>query len=176
MTLLLTTASKHGSTIGIAKTLQACLNRAGYDTVRLPPDEVDSLAPYDAVIIGSAVYAGRWLKEARQFAETNAADLQKLPVWLFSSGPVGEPLKPLDGAAVQIENLVALTGAREHKLFAGKLDRAKLNFAEKAITYALGVKEGDYRDWGAIEAWGDKVAKELGTMPLRRRWLEAIVK
>ena len=176
MTILITAASRHGSTAGIAKALQASLDKAGYSTVRLPPDEVDSLKPYDAIILGSAVYAGHWMKEAEDFAHKFAADLQKLPVWLFSSGPVGEPLKPADEAAVKITYILSLAGAKEHKIFAGKIDRSKLNFAEKAITIALGVKEGDYRDWKAIEAWGADIAGQLSKLPLHKIWSEAIVK
>ncbi len=33
---------------------------------------------------------GHWLKPAKQFVERHAAALDKRPVWLFSSGPIGE--------------------------------------------------------------------------------------
>ena len=52
--------------------------------------EVASLGVFDAVILGSAVYAGRWRSEARHFLKKHRDTLSKVPFWIFSSGPVGE--------------------------------------------------------------------------------------
>ncbi len=57
--------------------------------------------------------------------------------------------------------LVAATGAREHRVFAGRLDRHRLGFAERAVTLALRAPEGDFRDWAAIEAWAAEIAETL---------------
>ncbi len=58
----------------------------------LEPDEVTELEDYDAVVLGSAVYAGHWLEPAKQLAERFVGQLLGRAVWLFSSGPVGNPL------------------------------------------------------------------------------------
>ena len=71
----------------------------------------------DAVGLGRAVYMGQWLKPARQLAERQAAALAARPVWLFSSGPVGEPAKPADNP-VDVTKILAATGARDHRIFA----------------------------------------------------------
>ena len=47
------------------------------------------LAGYGAFVIGSAVYAMHWQKDAAQFVRRNRALLAGRPVWLFSSGPLG---------------------------------------------------------------------------------------
>jgi len=48
------------------------------------------------VVLGSAVYLGQWMKPARELAERSAGAIASRPVWLFSSGPIGEPAKPAD--------------------------------------------------------------------------------
>ena len=85
---------------------------------------IADLDEYDAVLVGSAIYLGRWLKSARHFVAAHAGTLRRRPVWLFASGPVGEPLAP------QLERrrswATLACGAREHRLFAGRLRSADL--------------------------------------------------
>jgi hypothetical protein len=52
--------------------------------------------------------------------------------------------------------------AREHRVFAGRIERGKLRFADRAITAALRVPDGDFRSWPDIEGWADGIAAELG--------------
>lgn len=124
-------------------------------------DGADALDVYDAVVIGSAVYAGHWLKEARRLAEQVAGLDRRPAVWLFSSGPIGDPPKP-DEDPVDVTEISDMTGSRGHAVFAGKLDRSTLGFGERAITLALRAPEGDFRDWDAIAAWADRIAEDLG--------------
>lgn len=74
---------------------------------------------YAAVVLGSAVYMGRWLEPARELVERRAEAFATLPTWLFSSGPIGAPPKPEAGDAVKLDEAVERIGAREHRLFAG---------------------------------------------------------
>jgi len=85
-------------------------------------------------------------------------------VWLFSSGPVGDPPKPEEDP-VDVADLVALTDAREHRVFAGKLVRRQLSFPERAIVAALRVPEGDFRDWTEIRRWAAGIAEALRPRP-----------
>jgi menaquinone-dependent protoporphyrinogen oxidase len=71
---------------------------------------------------------------------------------LFSSGPIGDPPKPNEENPVDVAEIVAATGAREHRVFAGKLVKRQLGFGERAIVVALRVPEGDFRDWAEIRA------------------------
>jgi menaquinone-dependent protoporphyrinogen oxidase len=113
------------------------------------------------VVLGSAVYAGHWLEPARELAERHAEALAARPVWLFSSGPVGDPPKPAEEESVDVSGILGATGARDHRVFAGKLDKGSLGFAEKAIVLALRVAEGDFRDWDAIRHCAREIAAEL---------------
>ena len=160
MRLLVTAASRHSATQQIADAIADQLQTDGLDATARAPDDVTDVTPYDAVIIGSAVYGGHWLDAARRFVDRHAADLGEVPVWLFSSGPIGDPLKP-DEDPVDVADVTASTGAVEHRLFAGRLQKAGLGFAERAIVLALRAPEGDFRDWDAISAWTAEIAATL---------------
>jgi menaquinone-dependent protoporphyrinogen oxidase len=170
MRVLITAATRHDATREIAEAIAAELVERGMDAETRPIDEVTDLAGYDAVVLGSAVYMGRWLKSAREFAERNVADLGAVPVWLFSSGPLGDPghLIP-EGEPAVVAELTELTGALGHCVFAGRLDRAKLGVLERATVRAVHAPEGDYRQWDAIRAFADEIAKQLGASSAGRR-------
>jgi menaquinone-dependent protoporphyrinogen oxidase len=158
--VLVSAASKHGATAEIADRIGERIREAGWDVTVASPDEVDSPGTYDAVVLGSAVYAGHWMSSAIELSARIAGTTPRPPVWLFSSGPIGDPPKPEvdpDDAAKVMEQ----TGARGHRLFAGKLDRAALGFAEKAIVVALRAPDGDFRDWAEIESWADEIARAI---------------
>jgi menaquinone-dependent protoporphyrinogen oxidase len=163
MNVLVTAASRHGATREIAGSIAAGLQTRGISTDERPIDGVASLAGYDACVIGSAVYVGHWLDAARELVETHAAALAGRPVFLFSSGPLGAPdaLKP-EGDPVDVANLVELTGAVDHRVFAGRLDRKLLSFGEKALVVAVRAPEGDFRDWDAVDAFAGEIAAHLG--------------
>jgi menaquinone-dependent protoporphyrinogen oxidase len=157
MQVLVTAASKYGATAEIAAAIAQVLDEHGLEATVLPPEQVEEVDGYDAVVVGSAVYAGHWLKPARELVERHAAVLAGRPVWLFSSGPVGDPPKPEEDP-VDVVDLLAATGAREHRVFAGKLVRKQLSFPERAIVSALRVPEGDFRDWTEIRQWAAGIA------------------
>lgn len=157
MTVLVAYASKHGSTQEIAEALGRELGSQGVEADVRSVADVDG-APYEAVVLGSAVYAGRWLESARRFVDRHAGDLAGRPIWLFSSGPIGDPPRPPDDEAVQIDTILAATGAHGHRIFAGKLDKSRLSFPERAIVLAFRAAEGDFRDWEAIAAWANEIA------------------
>ena len=97
---------------------------------------------------------------ASRFADRFAADLASREVWLFSSGPIGDPAMPTEEPPAAL-TLVERLGAREHRSFAGRLDHSCIGFMERAVTRALKAPEGDFRNWEAIRAWGDEIAVAL---------------
>ena len=160
MKVLVSAASRHGATVEIAASIGAALQAAGLETYVLAPSEVDGLAGYDAAVIGSAVYVGRWLEPARDLVEHHKAALLCIPVWLFSSGPVGDPPKPAEEPA-DAQALSDLVHAKGHRTFPGAIDRTKLGFGERAIMAAVRAPEGEFRPWGEIEAWAQEIAGSL---------------
>ena len=162
MKVLITAATRHGSTFEIASGIQEVLSSVGIETDLTVPERVANLIGYDAVILGSAIYAGNWLAPAREFVARTMWALRTRPVWLFSSGPIGDPAKPTEAPAIVAEMLEA-TGAREHRLFAGRLERRDLGLAEKAIMAVTRTPDGDFRSWSQIEAWAMQIARALQT-------------
>jgi menaquinone-dependent protoporphyrinogen oxidase len=160
MKVLLTVASRHGATEEIGETIAGVLRDAGLAVQTAPPDAIASLDDFDAVILGSAVYAGRWIDSARRFSERHHAELRNKPVWLFSSGPIGEPLAPLEESADGVR-LARDLDARDHRTFAGRIDPDALGWVERTITRMVKAPDGDFRDWEAIRAWADEIAGSL---------------
>lgn len=163
-TVLVAAASKHGATAEIARVVGQTLAAHGLRVSVQDPAEVGQVDGYRACVVGSAVYGGRWRKEATEFVLHNAEALRARPVWLFSSGPVGEPPKPAEAPA-DTEQLLQVAAPREHRIFAGKLDRGELGFIERRAVQVVKAPYGDFRDWDAVRAWATGIAAALTAEP-----------
>lgn len=161
MRILVAVASKHGSTQEIGERIAAGLRGNGRSVDFYSADQAPPVAGYDAVIIGSAIYAGNWMGDAKEFVERNQAHFAGKPVWLFSSGPLGDEDPQPTEDPVGLDELMAATTAREHKIFVGSLDKDKLGLGEKLIVKAVKAPYGDFRDWKTIEAWANEIAAAL---------------
>lgn len=160
MQVLVAVASRHGATRGIADAIADVLAADGFDVTVAEPDDVESVEPYDAVVLGSSVYVGRWGASARSMVDRLAGELAARPLWLFSSGPLGDPPMP-SGDPDEVPSLMTRLGARAHQTFAGALDKSRLALAERAVIALLQAPEGDFRDWAAIADWAGGIAEEL---------------
>ena len=122
MTVLVTAATEHGATGEIAEAIAQALHKRGLESCSSPQD-VSSIEAYDAVVLGSHVYTGHWLKPAKELVERSANALAARPVWLFSSGPVGDPSRKLvqkmGEDPVELATIGEATRARDHHTFAG---------------------------------------------------------
>lgn len=159
MTILVTASTRHGSTTAIAAAIARTLEERGLDVDEIPPSSVHGLQEYDGVVLGSAVYAGRWLRPATAVAKRCAEQTDGRPVWLFSSGPTGTSSRPED--LPDVSDLVRRTGARDHQVFAGKLDVAGLGPVERVMVRAVHSSSGDFRDWDAVHLWATGIADAL---------------
>lgn len=165
MTVLVAYASKHGSTEGIAQAIADRLRELGEPVEVGSVDELHEVGGFRAVVLGSAVYAGSWMKEAVDFVHRSAEALAERPVWLFSSGPLGTDVEDEEEQPRQLEELGGIVGPIEHRMFFGALDRSKLGFGERMMVKAVKAPEGDFRDWDAIRGWADAIARELEADP-----------
>jgi menaquinone-dependent protoporphyrinogen oxidase len=167
---MVTYASRLGSTEGIAKRIAERLRDRGVDATVLPVEVAPTVATFDAVVIGSALYAGHWLDGARHFVRENERDLLARPVWMFSSGPVGKSASRESSAPGEVLDLGATIGARDNRVFAGAFDPTTVNdeefpFIERVVAKRF-VPQGDFRNWSQIDAWADDIAQAiLGARP-----------
>jgi menaquinone-dependent protoporphyrinogen oxidase len=165
MNVLVTAASQEGATAEIAEAIAATLTKRGVGTTVTKPDRVVDGRGYDAFVIGSAVYGGHWLQPATELVDRIGELLAGRPVWLFSSGPVGDPsrklVRQMGADPVDLPSLRAQTNAREHRMFAGKLDVRNGGFARRVSLCVFRGLEGDFRNWAAIEQWAGEIADAL---------------
>ncbi len=168
MKLLIVYASKYGSTAEIAEIIGKELQKRSHQVTVAAVDQVDavgSLEAFDGFVIGSAVYAGSWLKKAAAFLRANKSLLASRPVWLFSSGPTGQgdPNEIMDGWLFP-ENLESLRNQIKPQdiiFLHGKIDPEQLNPAERMIIKSVKATVGDYRDWLVIRGWAGKIDTDL---------------
>ncbi|MFG3283363.1 flavodoxin domain-containing protein [Streptomyces sp. NPDC048111] len=158
--VLVAYGTRHGATAGIAKQIGMTLREDGLDAVVLPADDVDDVRGYDAVVLGGALYAGRWSRKAKRCAERNVDYLKHRPVWLFSSGPLDRSaeehdIPPVRAVAHQMERL----GARQHATFGGSITEYTPGLVAKAL--ARQGKGGDFRNPERIRAWAHHISAEL---------------
>ena len=163
--ILVTYASKYGATAEIAERIGEVLRQVGLETDILPAKHKLDLSPYDAVILGSAVYYGRWRKDAVKFLKKKEKELTRSEVWLFSTGPSGEgdPVELLNGWTFPpLQQAIAdRIAPRGITLFHGVLDPKKLSSIETKILKNLKAPVGDFRDWDAVNIWGKSIAASL---------------
>ena len=160
MRILIAVASKHGGTYGIATRLRTALGDLGHDANVMTIDGSRCPDNYDGYVVGAAVYGGHWMKEGRHFVHDNLVTLRAKPLWLFSSGPLGDHADT-DTAVDHPEEIGTLAGAREHKVFAGRLFRKELGPVERVAAAAVHAPEGDFRDWAEIDEWAGHIDAEL---------------
>jgi menaquinone-dependent protoporphyrinogen oxidase len=164
--VLVAYASKHGGTAEIAQWIAGAISSSGDSASVLPAAEVHDLAPYDAVVLGSAVYRGRWRGEARGFLKRHGEALRERPTWLFSSGPTGGT--PAADAAVdralqsteselprELRSAVGAIPVRGHATFPGRVDERMTGILERWMP------RGDWRNFERVRAWGASIASEL---------------
>jgi len=164
--VLVTYASKYGATKEIAEKIGEVFHQAGLKADVLPVDRVHDLNPYGAIVLGSALYIGKWQKEAVAFLKAHEKTLTDRPVWLFSSGPTGDgdPVTLVEGVRIPhaLKPVTDRIHPRDMAVFHGHINPQKMNFIEKwAIKNVVKKPFGDFRDWNAIAAWSGGVAETI---------------
>ena len=94
-------ASRHGATKEIAEAIAAALRDAGIAAEAHDASGAPDPVECDAIVLGSGVYMGRWLPPARRYARAHGSSVRTRPVWLFSSGPVGDSEQANAAAALR---------------------------------------------------------------------------
>jgi menaquinone-dependent protoporphyrinogen oxidase len=171
--VLVAYSSKYGSTKEISSFIGENLRKKGIQVDVSDVRDIHSLTGYDAFVVGSALYMGHWMKEARQFVSKNSKAMLERPVWLFSSGPVGTKTTDAKGrnllevsGPAELDELKNAVKPRDHRVFFGAFDSTRLT-GTYSFFYKLALRsqaaresmaEGDFRNWKEIEAWTDSIA------------------
>ncbi len=167
--ILVTYASRAGSTAEVAQAIGQTLVDNGAQVDVRPMNDVRDLSPYRAVVAGSAIRGQKWLPEAVQFMQTHRAELAQKSVAEFTvcitlAMKNGEQYR--SGVRDWVAPVRALVQPVSEGLFAGMLDFSKLPFNWDTLmlrlTVALGIfPRGDHRDWNAIHAWAGSLKSAL---------------
>ena len=156
--VLVAYATKLGSNGEIAQAIATTLRDAGHDAVALPARAITARLECDAVILGSALYAAQWRKDAHRFIARHRDELAARPLWLFSSGPLDPKLAAQDlPPTVDVIVVTAGLRSRGHRTFGGRLAPDAPVDPQILATHRI----GDFRDWDAIRAWAHSIAAEL---------------
>lgn len=162
MRALVAFASKYGATTEIAQAIARTLTEDGLDVDLRPAEDIRSVDDYRVVVVGSAVYMGRWRRPATRLLRRHRKALAERDLWLFSSGPIGET--DLDDPKAQrwirprkVQELAEALGAHHHAVFGGKVDEDGGPMRRK-MAEETPEDQRDTRDWDEIEAWAHDVA------------------
>ncbi len=160
MRILVVYGSKRGGTAGLAEMVRGAFESEGFEAdVRDAGERIANLADYDAAVIGGALYANRWHRDARGFVRRHRRSLSAKPTWLFSSGPLDDSAETKAIPPVkQVAKRAAAVGARGHETFGGRLDADVQGFPASAVAKA---HSGDWRDDAHVQRWVHDIAAEL---------------
>lgn len=168
--ILVTYASRTGSTVGVAEAIGRTLMENKLDVTILPMQDVTDLTPYQAVVAGSAIQAGQWLPEAMQFLRTYQAELKQKPFAAFlvcmTLALKNEKMREKANVSDWLAPIRAIVKPVSEGLFSGALDISKVPALSDRLEFRVSVMmgvwtEGDHRNWQAIHAWASTLPAKL---------------
>lgn len=159
--VLVTYASKHGSTEQVARAIGATIRRAGHHVDVRSAKTAADVEWYDAVVVGGSVYMGRWHADARRFLRKHHDELSQRHLAVFAMGPLKLTDDDVAGVRAQLDRALKHTGALPElvAIFGGVVDPDKLHFPFNRMP------ETDARDWEAIERWAIEIAALVDKEP-----------
>jgi menaquinone-dependent protoporphyrinogen oxidase len=157
--ILITYATRAGSTAEIAAAIGQTLAVRGFRVEVKPVKKVSSLSDYQAVVLGSAIRMGNWLPEALEFAKANQSVLNTLPTALFTVHMLnaGEDEDSRAAREAYIAPIRALLSNAPEAFFSGVMDFSRLSFLDRFIANMVKAVESDQRDWDKIRAWTNTI-------------------
>ena len=161
--VLVTYASKCGSTGEVANAIGKTIAQTGAHVEVLPLKKVANLSDYQAVFVGSAIRAAKWLREATNFVSENRAILQRVPTAYFTVCMTMVEDTPANQAKAAgfIDPVRAVLTPAAEGYFAGKVDPNTLSFLENTMLRTKNVSQGDFRDWDKITSWAQSTYAQI---------------
>ena len=157
--ILITYATRAGSTVGVADAIGAELRRRGLDVDIQPVTASPTLGAYEAVILGSAIRMANWLPEMVEFIKTNQSVLQSCPVALFTVHTLNTGADEASRAArlAYLDTVRPLLNPVDEVFFTGRIDLETLSFVDRLMVKMVKSPIGDFRDWDGIRAWSSAI-------------------
>jgi menaquinone-dependent protoporphyrinogen oxidase len=155
--ILVTYATRAGSTVGVADAIALGLRQRGFLVEVRPAKENPSVKGYQAVIVGSAIRQGSWLPEAIAFLIHNQAALRRVRVALFTVHMLnrGDDEQSRQNREAYLDALRPLVLPVAHVFFPGKIDPARLSLIDRLLVRLIQPPIGDFRDWDQIRGWAE---------------------
>jgi menaquinone-dependent protoporphyrinogen oxidase len=164
--LLVGYASCCGSTGGIAQAIGRRLCAAGAKVDVQLMKEVKDLSVYDGLVLGSAIQEGQWLPEARKFIDKHQEIIASKKVAFFIACLALSEDKPnnrkiadkyLRSVIEKAPNLKPVA----MQAFAGAVFYDKMPKKFVPVMKLISPKDGDYRNWDAINTWADGIVPSI---------------
>lgn len=157
--ILVTYATRAGSTVGIVDAIAVMLRRRGFLVTIKPIKENPGVIAYQAVIIGSAIRQGSWLPEAIHFVKANQAALRRVRVALFTVHMLnrGDDEQSRLNREAYLDALRPLVLPVANVFFPGRIDLSGLSFIDRLMVRAVKSPVGDFRDWDKVRGWAQKL-------------------
>jgi menaquinone-dependent protoporphyrinogen oxidase len=156
--VLVAYATSHGSTREVAESVADTLRARGLDVDVQPAADVHGLNGHDAVVLGGALYTGRWHSDARRFLEHHRDELASRPLAVFAMGPATREAADIAHSRAQLDRALS-KHAELHPssaaVFGGVVDPARLRFPFNRMPAS------DARDWAEIRSWAESLADGL---------------
>ncbi|WP_421908235.1 flavodoxin domain-containing protein [Methanolacinia petrolearia] len=161
--ILVSYATRYGSTKGVAEIIGDQLSELGYDVMISGLMEKINLSDIDAVFIGSPLHLGKWLPEAREFVQSRKSKLNRVPVIAFTTGiTIAEPNEHnLLKAKFAIDEISQYIIPFESGFFAGRISRDLLNESDLQLVKMAKIQDGNYIDPEKIKDWVIKTCNNL---------------
>jgi menaquinone-dependent protoporphyrinogen oxidase len=164
--ILVAYSSRYGSTASVAQAISAALCGLGHQVDLRQVQNVKDLAPYQAAVIGSPIYAGRWMGEAADFVKRNQHALSSVPTAYFTVCLTMKDDTPENRAKTMaymdsLHDDAPAVRPVAVGLFGGVVDYAKMSFMHRAMLKSRGGPEGDFRNFAAVKAWSSEAVPAL---------------
>ncbi len=165
--VLVAYCTRSGSTAGVAGSIAARLREHGHAVDRHELSTAPGPHGYDAIVLGSPVFDGRWMPEAEAYVGQHRAELRTHQLWLFSVATFGDTKRLLGSLARReprnIDALLTALRPRDYRVFAGAIDPTAWPWWSRMLLRAIGERVGDNRNWDVIDAWAAEIAGRLQT-------------
>lgn len=163
--VLVAFATKGGTTQSIAERLGARLTEAGHAVTVVSVQDDPDPAAYDAVVVGAGILGGSVYAPAGRWLTARRRGLADKPVGVFVvclSVLVDDPERRAEAAGYPGQLAEPLPAEPiASTVFAGSYDPATRRWWERLAARLVRSPRGDFRDWAAVDAWGDDLAGRL---------------